>query len=158
MKKIIVIAIIMFALIPSSAFAKSKNSPLYFALKGGFMDIGTGISDSAINVGVDVGYQWGRYMATEIEYTSSIVDGDNAAGNDFDITTFSAFAVIRSDTPVKFKAKAGLTDVDGGGLSDIEFSYGFGLGFWAAGGLMEVEYTVIQDDLDFISLGVNFFF
>lgn len=156
MKKIFLILVV--ALMPYSVYAKGKNSPLYFALKGGLMDIGTGAGDSAINAGVDVGYQWGRYMSTEIEYTSSIVKGDTPSGNDFDITTFSAFAAFRSRTAIKFKAKAGLTDIDGGGLSDIEFSYGLGLGFWSGGGLMEIEYTVIDDGLDFISLGVNYFF
>lgn len=156
MKKYFYVLVMM--MLPLAAVAKGNNSPLYFAIKGGFMDAGGGIADSPINVGVDVGYQWGRYMSTEIEYTSSIVDGETASGNDFDITTFSAFAAFRTATPVKFKFKAGLTDIDGGGVSDIEFSYGFGIGFWSAGGLMEVEYTVIDDGLDFISMGVNYFF
>lgn len=158
MKKLIFIIAFGLFIFPSMATAKSKNSPLYFAIKGGFMDIGTGIADSAINAGVDVGYQWGRYMSTEIEYTATVIDGDTPGGNDFDITTFSGFAVFRTNTAIKLKAKAGLTDIDGGGLSDIEFSYGLGVGFWGAGGLMEVEYTVIDDGLDFISLGVNYFF
>ena len=158
MKKIILIIIAVVLLTPSSIYAKGKNNPLYFGLKGGFMDFGEGLSKSALNAGVDIGYQWGRHMSTEIEYTSSIMDGENAGGNDVDLTTFSAFAVFRSRTPIKFKAKAGLTDIDGGGFSDIEFSYGIGVGFWSAGGLMELEYTVIDDGLDFISLGVNYYF
>ena len=158
MKKLSLIFITVVLLSPALSYAKGKNNPLYFGLKGGFMDFGNGLGDSALNAGVDVGYQWGRHMSTEIEYTSSIIDGENTAGNDVDITTFSAFAVFRSRTPIKLKAKAGLTDIDGGGFSDIEFSYGIGAGFWSAGGLMEIEYTVVDDGLDFISLGVNNYF
>jgi len=158
MKKLTVIFACIILLFPLTGHARGKKGPLYFALKAGFMDIDTGITDSAINAGVDVGYQWGRYMSTEIEYTSSVVEGQTSRGNDFDLTTFSTFVAFRTRTSVKFKAKAGLTDIDGGGFSDLAFSYGLGLGFWASGGLLEVEYTAIDDGVDFISVGINYFF
>ncbi|MDH5473097.1 MAG: porin family protein [Gammaproteobacteria bacterium] len=138
----------------------SKGSPWYFAIKGGFMDAGTGIADNAINGGFDIGYQNNRYLATEIEYTRSLIDGETSSGNDWDVDTLSAFASFRSNTKVKFKGKVGLTHIDTGNNDDIEFSMGIGIGFWALGGLTEIEYTELGNDneLNFFSVGVNYYF
>lgn len=123
------------------------------------MDGGSGITDSAINGGFDIGYQHDRYLSTEVEYTQTFIDGETRNNNDWEVDTLSAFAVLRSRTPVKIKGKIGLTSIDSGGDSDIELSLGFGLGFWAAGGLTEIEYTQIDNDgLDFLSIGIVYFF
>jgi len=164
MKNIIVILVCLFfavpaMLIPTSVSASSKSSPFYLAIKGGFMNNGGGLADSPINLGVGGGYQWGTHAATEIEYTNTIVDGDNnGTGNNFSIDTFSAYAAFRTRTPIRVKVKAGLTSINGGGISEFEFSYGLGLGFRQAGTLIEAEYTVIDAGLDFISIGVVIFF
>lgn len=136
---------------------KSTSSPWYFGIKGGLMDI-DGRGDSALNMGLDVGYRHNKYLSTEVELTETLIEGDTHSGNDWEVDTLSAFAAFRSNTEVKLKGKIGLTNIDYGNDDDLEISFGFGIGFWAAGGLMEIEYTEIDDDLHFISLGVNFFF
>ena len=117
-----------------------------------------GLNDSAVNMGLDIGYQQNRYLSTEVELTRTLIDGDTPSGNNWEVDTLSVFAAFRSRTPVKFKAKIGITDVDYGGNDNFELSFGIGIGFWAAGGLMEIEYTEIDDGLNFISLGVNYFY
>ena len=140
--------------------SKGANSPWYLGVKGGFMDGGKGVSDNAVNMGFDLGYKNNRYLSTEIEYTQTFIDGETRNGNDWDVTTLSAFAALRSNTSVKLKGKIGLTHIDYGRDDDIELSMGLGVGFWALGGLTEIEYTKIDNDndLDFFSIGVNFFF
>lgn len=140
-----------------SASAAKNNSPWYFAIKGGLMDA-DGAADSAVNIGADVGYQNNRYLSTEVELTRTLIDGDTRSGNDWEVDTLSVFAAFRSRTEVKLKAKIGLTNIDYGNDDDLELSFGIGVGFWAAGGLMEIEYTEIDDGLDFFSLGVNYYF
>ena len=157
MKKVLLI--IMIALSPVSTYveAAGKSTPWYFGIKGGFMDT-DGAADSAINLGADVGYRNNKYLSTEVELTRTFIDGDTPSGNDWEVDTLSVFAAFRSNTEVKLKAKIGFTDIDYGNNDDLELSFGFGIGFWAAGGLMEFEYTEIDDDLEFISLGINYFF
>lgn len=137
--------------------ADKNNSPLYLGIKGGFVDA-DGMGDAALNLGLDVGYQVNRHLAAELELTQTLVDGDTPSGRDWDVDTLSVFAAFRSNTKVKFKAKVGLSNFDAGGRSDTELSFGIGVGFWAAGGLMEIEYTELDDGLEFISVGVNYFF
>ena len=136
---------------------KSKSSPLYMAIKGGFVD-SAALDDSALNLGLDVGYRHNRYLSTELELTETIIEGDTPSGNDWNVDTLSVFAAFRSNTKVKLKGKIGLTKINSGGADDIELSFGIGIGFWAAGGLMEIEYTELDDGLDFYSIGVNYFY
>ncbi len=157
MKKISLILLLVLPLISTYSLAANKGSPWYFGLKGGIMD-SQGIGDSAINMAVDIGYRNNRYLSTEIELSKTLIDGNTPSGQDWEVNTLSAFAAFRSNTEVKLKAKIGLSNVDTGNNSNLELSFGIGLGFWAAGGLMEIEYTEIDDGLNFISLGVNYFY
>jgi hypothetical protein len=137
--------------------AYAKGSPWYLGLKGGVVDAGEGVTDDAVNAGFDLGYRNNRYLATEIEYTDTLVEGETRGGADWEVSTLSAFAALRTATPVKVKGKLGVTHVEDSD-DDLEFSWGVGLGFWAAGGLVELEYTELADELDYISLGVNYFY
>ena len=158
MKKQIIFLCGVFLLAAFNVEAANKdNSPLYLGIKGGFVDA-DGLADSALNLGLDVGYTLNRYLAAELELTQTIVDGETPSGRDWDVDTLSVFAAFRSNTEVKLKAKVGLTNFDSGGRRDTELSFGIGVGFWAAGGLMEIEYTELDDGLDFISIGVNYFY
>lgn len=158
MKKITTACLI--SLLAASPFAYGKGSPWYMGVKGGFMDAGTGITDNAINVGLDLGYQNNRYLSTEVEYTRTFIEGETNSGNDWEVDTLSVFAALRSNTKVKLKGKIGLSNIDTGRDDDTELSLGIGIGFWALGGLTEIEYTQLSDDdeLDFISFGVNYYF
>ena len=136
--------------------AKEKNSPFYVAAKIGLLGGGNGIVDDAINAAFDIGYRNNRYVSTEVEYTTTFVNGEAGNGNDWDVDALSVFAAFRTNTEVKLKAKIGLSSVSNN--SGLEISTGLGVGFWAAGGLMEIEYTKLGDDLSFFSVGVNYFY
>ena len=142
-----------------SGTAQAKGTPWYFGIKGGFMDANTSLTDSAINGGLDVGYRYNKFLSFEGELTQTFIDGDSN-GNDWEVDTLSGFAAFRSNTKIKFKGKIGFSNIDYGGNDDTELSMGIGVGFWALGGLAEVEYTQLGDDpdLDFLSFGVNYFF
>ena len=157
MKKIVLSLLFTLSILSSFAEAAGRNSPWYFGIKGGLMDP-QGLGDSALNIGLDIGYQQNKYLSTEVELTSTLIDGDTPSGQNWEVDTLSVFAAFRSRTPVKFKAKIGITNVDYGGNDNLELSFGVGVGFWAGGGLMEIEYTEIDDGLNFISAGVNYFY
>lgn len=159
MKKIILICLLT-VLTTSTAYARGSNSPWYVGVIGGFMDAGNGIADDAINGGFDLGYKFNRYVAGEVELTSTFIDGETRNGNDWEVDTTSFFVAFRSNTEVKLKGKIGITNIDTGNNDDTELSLGIGVAFWALGGLTEIEYTNISDDyeLDFLSFGVKYFF
>ena len=164
MNKILITLCCVFSLLVSGVEAaekktkkSSKNSPWYMAIKGGLMDA-DGLKDSALNLGFDLGYRHNKYLSTEIEITETMIEGETPSGNDWNVDTLSVFAAFRSNTDVKLKGKIGVTDIDRGGNDGLELSFGIGIGFWAAGGLMEIEYTELDDGLNFFSIGVNYFF
>ena len=160
MKKTLLIFILSTLITFSVHAASRSNSPWYVGFIGGLMDAGRGVTDDAINLGFDAGYQVNRYFAPELELTRTIVDGETSGGNDWDVDTLSVFAAFRTDTKIRLKAKIGISDIDTGNNSDTELSLGIGIGFRALGGLTEIEYTELSDnyDLEFISFGVKYFF
>lgn len=141
--------------------------PLYFGLKAGAMDADAGGFDNASNVGVVIGYKFhedalGAFIA-EGEYTRSFNDGNIAGGDDWDVETLGAYAGYRSAGPWFWKAKAGFTFFDiavRGAVRGIEGDdTSFSVGVGAGGRLnertgVEVEYTRIDSDLNFLSFGV----
>lgn len=156
--RIVAIALLAFTFVSPSAFA--QNSPWYTGITAGLMDGGPGIGDSAINAGFDVGYQVNRYLSTEFQYTRTFVDGETNVGNDWEVDTASIYATLRTDTEIMLKGKIGLSHLDSGNNSDTDLSLGFGVSFWALGGLTEIEYTIMDDDsdLEFLSFSIKLFF
>lgn len=151
MKKYAVSAFIL--LFSTPIFA--GNSPLYMALKLGFVKHEAGISDAAINTAFDIGYTHNRHLSTEVEISQTIVEGDNN-GNDWSADSLSVFAALRTSGSVKLKAKIGLTELDND--NGFTLSSGLGISYWSLGGLTEIEFTRLDDNVSFISFGVNYFY
>ena len=86
-------------------------------------------------------------------------DGD-WAGNDVSVDTMGLYATYRSPGFLYFKAKTGFTRWDAdfgvGEDDDTATSMGIGVGFSLGLIQFELEYTEIDDDIEFISLGVQF--
>ena len=134
MKKIFMIFLLSTLTTFTVHAAKSSNSPWYIGFIGGFMDGGRGVTDDAINLGFNAGYQVNRYFAPELELTRTLVDGETSGGNDWDVDTLSIFAAFRTDTKIKLKAKIGVSDIDTGSSSDTEWG-------WTAGGGIDIAVT-----------------
>lgn len=145
-------------------------NPLYFGLKAGAMDV-DGTQDAASNVGVLAGYKFhederGAFFG-EGEYSRTFSDGEAdaiAGSGDYDVETLSAYGGFRSAGQLFWKAKAGLSwwdySVDGaapgtGEDDDVSFSFGVGAGWRLNEDTgIEAEYTVVDSDIDFLSVGV----
>lgn len=170
MKKLsaVLVALIgIVAFVPAQA--QQPSNPLYFGAKIGLMDPDVRGFDEATNLGLFVGYTLIQdtrgSLALEGEYTRTFSDGDvNRAGvrTDWDIETLAAYLAYRTAGDVYLKAKAGYGwwDVSvGRGVTaaeddDWDLTFGAGVGFRLtrkAG--IEVEYAVIQEDINFLSLG-----
>jgi len=132
----------------------SEYAPLYYAIKGGFMQPDGDDNDSALNVGGMLGQPFHRNFSWEAELTLTIADGKVGGDDNWDITTVAGYGVFRGPGQVAFKGKAGLAYWNGSDEDDISLSTGVGLGIRAGkSGLVDLEFTEIDDSVDFISVG-----
>lgn len=140
----------------SSPLVMAANSPFFMALKAGLVDRGDNVTDSAINTAIDIGYTHNRHLATELEISQTMIEGETQNNNDWTADSWSIFAALRTSGSVKLKAKIGLSDIQGG--NDMSIATGLGISYWAMGGLTEIEFTRLDDNVTFLSFGVNFFY
>lgn len=159
------------SLLSVSAFA--ADSPLYVGIKGGTMMVSPSEFEDANSFGLVLGYKLfdnpSGSLAVEGEFTNSSSEKItilNVTGK-WDIDTKAVYLAYRTSGDLYFKGKIGYLDEDvnvniaGASISgsDSGASYGIG-GGWKLGksSALELEYTIIETDVDFISLGVNFSF
>ena len=140
----------------SSPLLMAANSPFFMALKVGLVDHSDDITDAAINTAIDISYLHNRYLATEFEISQTMIEGKTINNNNWSADSWSIFAALRTSGRVKLKVKIGLSDIQGG--NDMTLATGFGVSYWSMGGLAEIELTRLDDNVSFLSFGVNFFY
>lgn len=154
----------------SPVAAQQVVNPMYFGFKAGTMDADARGFDDASNWAVVLGFtlydrpEAGSF-ALEAEYSRSFDDGDvRVAGvrGDWDIDTLAAYGAYRTGGSVFLKAKAGVArwDLSASGpgarvdADDTDFSYGAGAGLRLSPRTgFEAEYTVIESDISFLTIG-----
>jgi hypothetical protein len=150
----------LFLLVPGFAAEPAKSqSHTFFGVKGGLMKPDGSNTDSAGNIGVVMGQPVARYFSWEAELNATLFDGKVGTDNNWDINTLAGYAVFRSEGNIGLKAKAGLAYWDTGSNDDFSLSLGIGAGFkMGKSGMLDVEYTQIDDSVDYISVGYIFNF
>jgi hypothetical protein len=144
---------------------------LYGGVKIGAMDLDYSGSDDATNLGALLGYDFpGRAQisgAVEGEVTTTIIDGEVGRNNDWSLDTLGVFGVMKIGDALYAKLKGGIVyeegKVEGRGGSvdgdDTNLSFGFGGGWRVQPNVaLEIEFTRIEEDVDFWSFGANFYF
>ena len=141
-------------------------SGLTFGAKTGPMRLdGPGIKDDPTNAGVTVGTELGLVLGdigVEGEFTTTMKDGKTTGtpSSNIDLDTMGIYATYRSPGFLYLKARTGFVrwDANVGNYSedDTVTSMGIGLGFSLGILQIELEYTEIDEDIDFISLGIVF--
>jgi hypothetical protein len=158
MTRSLIIAITtLFLLTPAFAAEPAKsNGHLFYGIKGGFMKPAGSGNDSAGNIGAVMGQSFARYLSWEAELNLTVFDGE-VGNRDWDINTLGGYAVFRSEGDINLKAKAGLVYWDDTFDDDIDLSLGIGMGFkMGKSGMLDVEFTQINSDVDYISVGYIF--
>ena len=136
---------------------------LYFGLSGGIMDNDDSGFDDGVSGGLALGYEFRSVgigdVAIEGIFTQSVTDADAPNRQDWEIETVGLYGVFRSAGPVYFKAKGGLQsidiEIDRESDDELEFSVGAGVGFSTGIFQFELDYTRIEDQINFIALQVN---
>jgi len=126
--------------------------------------------DDPVNLGLVMGYEFDSGLGLELQYTDSVDSGQLAISRfrreireDFDYRTFALYGVYRTDGDFYFKAKAGVLweEIDTDSVSEDEsgFSAGIGAGYRFGSKdsptSIELEYTIAEEDIDVVSLGLR---
>ena len=98
-------------------------------------------------------------IGVQAEFTTTIGEGD-FYGYDVSIDTQAIFGAFRTAGPVYLIAKAGFLreEVEIGPVSedDTGLAAGIGVGFSVGVAQLELEYTQVEEDVGYLSLGVRF--
>ena len=158
MTRSLIIAISTLFLLTPAFAAEPGKSHIFFGAKGGFMKPDGKNNDSAFNIGVVMGQGMTKYFSWEAELNASLSDG-KVGSADWDISNIAGYAVYRSPGKIGFKAKAGLTYWDTPNDNGTSLTMGIGAGFkMGKSGMLDVEYTQVDDFVDYISVAYLFNF
>ncbi len=167
------------------ASAHAEESPWYVGITGGMMllkedmNVGGGAvasPDPAINIGVMGGYLLGvtriGSLAIEGEFTETALRGNyslQGADGTVAVQTWAMYGAYRSPGTFYLKARAGVLNeklriarahVSRVNTSDVRAVVGLGGGFNfganPAGSSLEVEYTLIEENVSFLSATYRF--
>lgn len=157
------IAIVLFSFMTSQASAASDASGGHFGIKTGAIDVDL----SGFDVDTPIGFVFGRAngglgMDFEFNYAKvtlsrfSYYPSYNTQKTSETFSSIALYGVFRSEGEVYFKAKGGLLGEKVGSESDAGISVGAGFGVRSKKMIFETEYTVLDADANFISIGVYF--
>jgi hypothetical protein len=152
MKKLFLLIAIGASLISSGVQAQSSQG-LMFGGKGGFAKPHGSNNDSGFNIAGMLSKQIQPNVYWEAELSLGIIDGEVGKNKDWSINSIAAYGVYRTDGDVHLKAKLGVSYWDDDFDDDINLTAGIGLGIRAGRGVIDVEYTQINPDTDYITVG-----
>jgi len=135
---------------------------VYLGAKAGPMQVDIGGADDPTNIGFTLGYELGVLVADiaiEGEYTTTLDEG-TVSGSGIEVDTVGLFLALRTAGPLYFKARAGMASVDttvgSSESSESGVAYGVGVGFGIGLVRLEIEYTAMEGDTRFLSVGAQF--
>lgn len=148
----------------SSLFCATVQADLYTGIKAGTMLIGfddVEVSEDPSSVAVSVGYDFGSTggLALEAEASRTVTAG-NVVGNELEVQSQGVYIAYQTTGAVYIKGRVGFMDasLSAGDLSEDEGgeTYGLALGFRLSGFNVEVDFTAVDDDVSFLSLGFRY--
>ncbi len=160
------IAALLICALPASFTHAQEAATFSGGIKFGSFQPGISGIDSGTGFGFQFGYNATESVAIEFEYMSSSLDYDILGeSGDFDVTTMGIYGAYRSTGKGYFLGKLGLINEKlkasslNASESDSGLSLGIGGGFRASDSFsIEAEYTILEQDLNFIGLTGRFTF
>lgn len=157
---------LLLALALTFGLCSTALADFYLGAKTGLMmaDIeGADVDTHPTNVGVSLGYELGVLagdLALEAEFTRTAAEGEVEGGGDIEVDSNAVYVAFTTAGPLYFKIRGGLqeTEVRAGSGEENERGETFGVGVGFSLGLLrlEAELTSIDDDVNFVSIGVVF--
>jgi len=181
MKNTLSTAIIVLAAVVAPVFSEtpvasepSKSSHTYIGIKGGPMNIrSSAFNDDGVMLGILFGYDVpdnGFAFEGEFNTTVSKASSDTPSYGDLGVTTLAGYGVYRTSGRFYLKAKLGIlyeyltssVSSPGGGGTFYVDQPGLAITIGVGGGVRvsdrlsaEFEYTSIEADIGYASLGLN---
>ncbi len=145
----------------TASFTQAQEAATFSGgLKFGSFQADVSGIDSGMGLGFQLGYNATESVAIEFEYMSSSLDYDIlGVSGDVDVSTMGIYGTYRSTGQGYFLGKLGFLSekLKAGSLnlseSDSGLSLGIGGGYRASESFsIEAEYTILEQDLNFIGL------
>lgn len=158
MKKLLLTLALLAA---STGVSVADRGDQYLLPKFGFMSVQLNNADPLYSVGVMYGYGITPEITVEAEFNMGVAGGDSDRGA-YDIWTLAGYGVYRYPVTDSgyIKAKIGLlhesVSLDQSTVAAQGGAGGIGYGFRYGQTIFELEATMIDQDIIFYSLGVNY--
>lgn len=153
--KTILVAIALTAAMVSSAAMAQSTSGLMFGGTVGFAKPSGSDNDAATIIGGRLSKQIQGNFSWEADVNVSIIDGQVGSNNDWNVHSVAGYGVYRTDGDVHLKAKLGVAYWDDDIDKDTSLTAGIGLGFRIGRGVLDVEYTQLNNRVDYITAGYS---
>jgi hypothetical protein len=151
MKKILLAFGLVAAMLSSGAMAQSMKG-LMFGGVAGFVKPHGSDNDSGFAIGARLGQPIQGNVSWEADAVFTISDGELGSEHDYSINSVAGYAVYRTEGDIHLKAKLGVSYWDDNLDHDTSLSAGIGLGFRMGRGLLDVEYTQINNYVDYFTV------
>jgi len=152
MKNVLLTVSLMLAALSTSAFAEDKGG-IILGVKTGKVSVDkTDFEDDDTGTAILLGYEFSNNFAIEFE---------SGKADDFEAHSRALYLAYRSAGDLYFKVRGGhlKRESNSDQLGDDHgASYGIGGGYRFGALALEAEYTRIEKDIDFLSLGLNYKF
>ena len=155
---------ILFCALVGSLFSVCAHADLYLGVKTGSMLVGfdnVEVSEDPANVAATIGYEFGSFprISLEAEVSRTITAG-LVSGNELEVESQGAYITYTTAGRLYSKWRVGYMDAAlsaGVDLSEDEGgeTYGVALGLRMIGFKLELDYTAVDDDVSFVSLGIR---
>ena len=152
MKKILMAFGLIAAILSSAAMAQSTNGLMFGGTAGSTKPHGSD-NASGMTIGGRLGQQIQGNFSWEADLNLGIVNGEIGANKDWNINSVAAYGVYRTDGDIHLKAKLGVAYWDDDFDHDTSLSAGIGIGFRIGRGVLDVEYTQINNYVDYFTVG-----
>ena len=152
MKKIVLAIGLVAAMLSSAAMAQSTKG-MMFGGTAGFVKPHGSDNDSGITIGGRLGQPIQGRISWEADANFTIVDGEVGTERSYRINSVAGYGVFRTEGDIHLKAKLGVAYWDDNFDHDTSLSAGIGLGFRMGRGTLDVEYTQINNYVDYFTVG-----
>ena len=144
------------------ALASNAAAEFYIGAKTGTMLVDISGADDPVNTSLILGYEFGVVfgdVGLEAEFSRTTSDGE-VGGEDLEVDTNGYYVTFLTPGALYLKARAGMVDSDVkiGSASESDNNSSLGVGVGISTGILrvELEFTTIDDDIEYLTLGLQF--
>ena len=142
----------LIAVLVAPAAMSQSSERMFIGGGGGVMKPHGPNNDSGITIGGRLAKKIEGNVSWEGDVNLTVVDGQIGT-RDWSVTSVAGYAVYRTNGPTHIKAKLGVALWDDDFDNDISLAAGIGLGFRLGAGILDVEFTQVNDHTDYVTVG-----